>query len=420
MKIIILAYGSRGDVQPAVALGQGLQSAGFDITIGAGTDFEAFIMDAGLPFAQFNANMQDLVNSEAGKNWLGGQSKNGLEEIRSMRRALLDMSGHVTDDVLRLTNDADVIISGLPLFPVAETIAEKFGKRHINMQFMPLNPTKHGSATPRFPVSKGKTMLNKAAGYVSQMALYWVFTDLLNDFRAELGLNKWSFGDYAYAYNQKVPILYGVSPQVIGTLSDWNNTQHITGYWFYDAPSDWQPSDALCDFLNNGQAPIYIGFGSMSSQDPEKTANIMIDALIQSNRRGIIYSGWAGLQAHDLPDDIFLLDGASHDWLFPQMAGVIHHGGAGTTSAGIRAGVPSTIVWHMGDQPYWGRRIYELGIGSEPIARANLSGDKLVKAINSMTTSPQMQGQAQGLGTRIRQEDGIGNAVKIVQQILSE
>ena len=144
----------------------------------------------------------------------------------------------------------------------------------------------------------------------------------------------------------------------------------------------------------------------------------MIDALQQTGKRGIIYSGWAGLNAENVPDDIFLLDGAPHDWLFPRMAGVIHHGGAGTTAAGIRAGVPTTVVSHMADQPYWGRRVQELGVGAKFIRRHELTTERLVRAIREMTDNPQIGENAIALREKIRQEDGIAEAVKAFDTLL--
>lgn len=417
MKLVILAFGSRGDVQPVVALACGLQSAEFDVTVAAGSDFKEFVEGAGLPFAGFSSNMQDLVNSDAGTEWLGG-SDNQLREIQNMRRMINTMSDGVTHDMLRITQDADVIVSGLPLFMTAHAIAEKFNKKHITLQLTPLSPTKNGRASMYPALPKATSILNKWVGYISEYALYWVFKDVSNAFRQELGLEPMSFADYARAYNQDVPVIYGVSEHVINTPDDWNDNSYITGYWFYDAPSDWIPSQALVDFLADGDKPIYIGFGSMANKDPQATVQMMLDALAQTGKRGIIYSGWAGLQADELPDDIFLLDNAPHDWLFPQMEAVIHHGGAGTTSAAIRAGVPSTIVWHMGDQPYWGRRVYELGMGSKPIPRNTLTTKHLVKAINQMTESDTMHHVAQKISKQLNQENGVEVAVRAFQTLL--
>ncbi len=156
----------------------------------------------------------------------------------------------------------------------------------------------------------------------------------------------------------------------------------------------------------------------MSNKNPEATTQLMVDALAQAEKRGIIYSGWAGLKAESLPESVFLLDGAPHDWLFPQMAGVVHHGGAGTTAVGLRAGVPTTVVAHMADQPYWGRRVHELGVGSECIHRKDLTVARLAKAIRFMTDNPQIQQNATALSQKIAQEDSVAEAVRVFNRLL--
>ena len=419
MKIVLLGYGSRGDVQPLLALGKGLMNAGFDITLAAGSDFKDFVENAGLPYVGFSTDMQDLINTDVGKKWINNSSDNPLNEAKNMKKMMMDVAEEVGHDLLRVTEDADVIVSGLPMFMSAHTIAEKFNKKHITIQFVPFNPTKEGRATmqPTFPTSR--TWFNRFSGYVGQYFTHWIFKDAVNDFRQKLDLAPMSYWEYIRAYNQEVPVIYGLSKHVITEPDDWHDNIHITGYWFYDAPSDWRPSEALCRFLESGEKPIYVGFGSMSNNNPEATTQIVIDALQATGKRGIIYSGWAGLNAENLPDDIFMLDSAPHDWLFPRMAGVIHHGGAGTTAAGLRAGVPTTVVSHMADQPYWGRRVHELGVGGNLIRRHELNADSLAAAIREMTDTPQIAANAQALSQKIRQEDGVMAAVKVFDQLLS-
>lgn len=419
MKIVLLGIGSRGDVQPLIALGRGLIQAGFDIRLAAGSDFKEFVEDAGIPYTGFRMSIQDMLNTDTGKEYIENSSDNPLNEAKNMRKMLMSASEAMQEDLLRLTADADVIVSGLPAFMPAQTIAEKFKKRHITIQFVPFNPTKEGRATiqPALPVSQN--WLNRITGYIGQYFTYWIFKDVANDFRKRLGMKPMSFSDYARAYNRDVPVIYGLSKQVITEPEDWRDNTFVTGYWFYDAPSDWQPSQELCDFLDAGEKPVYIGFGSMSNKNPEATTQLMVDALQQTSKRGIIYSGWAGLNANNLPDDIFLLDGAPHDWLFPRMAGVIHHGGAGTTAAGIRAGVPTTVISHMGDQPYWGRRVHELGIGGKFIRRHDLTTESLAQAIREMIDNPQITENSRTLAQKINQEDGVAEAVKVFNQLLS-
>jgi UDP:flavonoid glycosyltransferase YjiC (YdhE family) len=145
---------------------------------------------------------------------------------------------------------------------------------------------------------------------------------------------------------------------------------------------------------------------------------MILEALAKSGQRGLLLTGWGGMQAVPAPDDVFLLDAAPHSWLFPRMAAVVHHGGAGTTAEGLRAGLPTVIVPFILDQPFWGKRVRALGVGPEPIPRKNLTAESLARAIHSAVTQPEIRQRAARLGEAIRAEDGVGRAVNIVKQIL--
>ena len=177
-------------------------------------------------------------------------------------------------------------------------------------------------------------------GKFGQRVIYSVFGDITNQFRADLGLKPFTPTSY-YAGLEQVTTLNGYSRHAVPMPQDWPANQHITGYWFLDEEANWQPPDVLVQFIAAGPAPVYVGFGSATGSDAQWLMQMIVGALVQSGQRGIIAQGWAGLHAEDLPDSIHLLKSAPHAWLFPRMAGVVHHGGAGTTAAGLRAGVPS-------------------------------------------------------------------------------
>ena len=214
-----------------------------------------------------------------------------------------------------------------------------------------------------------------------------------------------------------MPVLYGFSPSVIPKPPDWDADQQITGYWFLDRDEGWEPSPGLLAFLQAGPKPVCIGFGSMSNRDPESTAELVMDAIRLSGQRGIILSGWGGLRVKDLPDSAFVLDSAPHSWLFPLVAAVVHHGGAGTTAAGFRAGVPTIIIPFFGDQPFWGARAADLGVGPEPIPRKQLTAERLAEAIRDAVINEGMRKRASDLGAKIRSEEGIARAVEIIEGV---
>jgi sterol 3beta-glucosyltransferase len=185
-----------------------------------------------------------------------------------------------------------------------------------------------------------------------------------------------------------------------------------------DEATDWTPPAALSKFLASGTPPVYIGFGSMGSRNPAETANLVLAALDRAGQRGILVSGWGGLSQAHLPDAVHMMESVSHSWLFPRVAAAVHHGGAGTTAAGLRAGVPSIVVPFFGDQLFWGQRVEKLGVGTAPIPRKKLTVENLARAIDQTVTDPVMRQQAANLGAKIQAEDGITNAVRIIESIV--
>jgi sterol 3beta-glucosyltransferase len=178
---------------------------------------------------------------------------------------------------------------------------------------------------------------------------------------------------------------------------------------------DYQPEKALLEFLSNGPPPVYIGFGSMVDHEREEITQIVNHALRETNQRGILLGGWSGLGSGDLPDFILQIKEVPHDWLFPKMAAVVHHGGAGTTAAGLRAGVPSVIVPTFGDQFFWGWRVHELGVGPKPIPRNKLTVTNLTNAIQRSIYNDDIKNKASVIGQQIRAENGVERAVSMIE-----
>jgi sterol 3beta-glucosyltransferase len=214
-----------------------------------------------------------------------------------------------------------------------------------------------------------------------------------------------------------VHALYSYSPHVIPTPADWPPTSVATGYWFLQADSQWKPAPDLMRFLESGTPPVYIGFGSIAGTDPEAKARTVLDALRLSGQRGLIASGWGGLKPADLPTSVFMIDEAPHDWLFPCVSAVVHHGGAGTTAAGLRAGKPTVICPFFGDQPFWGQRVHALGAGPKPIPQKRLTAENLAAAIRE-ALAPAVLSRTESLGSQLRAEDGIARTVNIIETAL--
>jgi sterol 3beta-glucosyltransferase len=259
--------------------------------------------------------------------------------------------------------------------------------------------------------------LNKLSYTLFFQAALLPYRGLINNWRKEkLGLP--AFRDELTLHGQAVPKLYAYSSHVVPVPSDWDGSSIVTGYWFLDSSSDWEPPTDLVAFLSQGAVPIYIGFGSMAPQDSRTTTKLVMEAIQQSGQRAILATGWGGLSVSETPSNIYILNSAPHDWLFPQCAAVVHHGGAGTTAAGLKAGKPTIICPFIGDQPFWGKRIYELGVGSPPIPQKQLTAEKLERAIREMMADSQVHQRAEELGKKIRVENGVSQAVEFIRNRL--
>ena len=192
------------------------------------------------------------------------------------------------------------------------------------------------------------------------------------------------------------------------------DSERITGYWFSPSASDWTPTDALSRFLADGPPPVYVGFGSMPSEDAGRLTRLVTDALDKVGRRGILATGWGGLQTGAVTDErLHVLDAAPHDWLFPQCAAVVHHGGAGTTHEALRWGRPSVVCPVFGDQPFWGRRVAALGAGPLPVPQKKLTPAKLAEAL-AMALRPETAGRAREVGVAIGTEMGADTAATLI------
>jgi len=216
------------------------------------------------------------------------------------------------------------------------------------------------------------------------------------------------------------PTVVSCSNHVFPKPEDWPEGVHNTGYWFLEE-DDWRPPDELLSFLQQGPPPVYVGFGSMGNPaTAAETTRLVADALKRSGQRGILATGWSGMTALEThPEDMFVLESAPHSWLFPRVSAVVHHGGAGTTAAGLRAGVPNVVVPHAVDQFAWGRRVHELGVGPKPVPRKKLSAGRLAGAI-TQALEREMKQAANLLGENIRRENGAETAARSIAACLEQ
>ena len=411
MKILISTFGTHGDVQPFIALGHGLRAAGHHVALCTSVSYQPVIEAYGLDYAFMSDTMLTLTRSI-----LTGS----LSPLAIMRQMQSAIRGTITDEWDAAQAFQPDLIVNHPKMLGSYHIAEKLGIPPVLAIPLPFYTPTDAFPNPFFAGLRLGPWANQASYRLMALSTA-MYSGMTNRFRVEAlklpPLRR--FADLLVAQDgTSIPLLYPYSPHLLPVPNDFPSHVHVTGYWFLRQLADWEPPQPLEQFLASGPAPVYIGFGSMSGKRAQSRARLVIDALEQAGQRGVLARGWGGLAASELPDTIFMIDEAPHDWLFPRMAAVVHHGGAGTTAAGLRAGKPTVICPFLGDQPFWGRVVHERGLGPRPIPQRRLTAPRLADAIRTAVTDGAMQDQAAALGARIRAEDGVGQAVGIIEKLL--
>jgi sterol 3beta-glucosyltransferase len=419
-RITIIAFGTRGDAQPAIAVGKGLRAAGHTVQLLASANFKGWIESHGLEAAVAETDVQALMATEGGHAWVE-RGVNPLAQMRIMQRLLAESGWQMMVDAWQASQDGDLLISSFTSDVFAISIAEKLGIRQASMVGQPaLVATRDGRAVLVAPLPDRISIVNYWFGKLFVETFPWMLLGKLNNrFRQQVfGLPRQSRAENTAA-RKRLLTLMGYSPHVVPHPADWPAHFHTVGVHSLEEVTSWTPPAGLLDFLAAGERPVSIGFGSMTGREPQRMTALIVEAVQRSGRRAILLSGWAGLGQMALPESIYCLEGAPHGWLFAQVAAVVHHGGAGTTAAGLRAGVPAVIVPHMADQPFWGRRVQALGVGPAPIARPRLTAEKLAAAITEAVSNTAMQERAEALARKMAGEDGVARAVELVSRLLS-
>jgi len=300
-----------------------------------------------------------------------------------------------------------ILVAGLAAF-VGLSAAEYVGARGIGSGMIPITPTT-AFPSPFLPPRWVPRLLNRAShGFVNTI-LWKAFRDKTNAARARFKLPP------RRAVWTGHPMIYGVSPHLLPTPDDWPPNAHLCGQWLARSPG-WMPPPALEKFLAAGEAPIYIGFGSMTGFDNER----LLDALTKAtlDRRVLFYPGWSGLDPQTLPDHFFAIGDTPHDWLFPRTAGVIHHGGSGTSHSAARAGVPSIVTPFAGDQFFWADRLRLAGVAPAAVDGRRPNPEVFARALDFIATA-RVRNRARELGDLMRAEDGVSNAVAALERTLA-
>ncbi|KAK8660291.1 hypothetical protein V6N13_051219 [Hibiscus sabdariffa] len=411
LQIVMLIVGTRGDVQPFVAIGKRLQADGHRVRLATHANFKDFVLTAGLEFYPLGGDPKVLagymVKNKGFLPSVPSEIPVQRQQMKEIIFSLLDAC-QADDPDSNVKFDVDAIIANPPAYGhthVAEALQVPL---HIFFT-MPWTPT---SEFPH-PLSRVKQQVGYRLSYHIVDALIWLgIRDMINELRKKkLKLRPVTYLRGSYSSPPDVPYGYIWSPHLVPKPKDWGPKIDVVGFCFLDLASSYEPPESLVKWLKDGDKPIYIGFGSLPVQKPERMTQIIVQALEKTRQRGIINKGWGGLgNLAEPPDFVYLLDNCPHDWLFLQCSAVVHHGGAGTTAAGLKAACPTTIVPFFGDQPFWGERVHAKGVGPAPIPVEEFSLDKLVDAINFML-EPEVKKRAVGLAKAMEGEDGVAGAV---------
>jgi sterol 3beta-glucosyltransferase len=420
MRITILAIGSRGDIQPCIALGAGLRQAGYEVRLGAPKNFELTAAHHGLEFYSIGPDSQEIMARDIGRKMMT-TGNNGYAFLQALAKLVSDNSRDTLAASRKACEGTDAILYNSFALMGAH-IAEALNLPSAGAWIYPLSRTVEHPSIDTHALLKLGGAFNWLTHLAGEQMIQYVFRNIFREWRDTLNLPPLPItGFYEHLYQRQSPHLYGYSQHIVPKPQDWAERFAVTGYWFLDH-KDFIPPKELTHFLESGPAPVYIGFGSVVGENPTKLTETILNTVKQSKHRFILAKGWGGLHLADtsrqLDNNFFVVDSIPHDWLFPKMKAIVHHGGAGTTAAALRAGVPSVIAPFSGDQPFWGERIRKLGLGTAPIHHARLKAHRLAAAIDSVVDDLEMQKRAYTTGEKIRSENGIARAVEAFQKFV--
>lgn len=414
--ITILTIGSRGDIQPFCVLALGLLARGYSVTLAGSVNFTDFANELGIPFAPIAGDFRQLMSTPAGLALLQGNMNVTVidDELRWQQRL----------DAWNACQGSDLLIFA-PLAAWGYHLAEALNIPAILVTPMPV------VATRSYPFLKfANSSPEKLAGYFNVFTfrllefLSWQKSRaLMNQFRQEV-LQLPPLSRFGARYRRShpphlspLPVLNCYSEAVLPPPPDWPSQVHQGSYLFLDESAPYTPSPELQAFLQAKPKPFYIGFGSMITCNPELIIDTIITALRKTGQRAIFCTGWGGFTTSEIPD-LYIMQEVPHEWLLPQVTAAIHHGGSGTTAATLRAGTPSIVVPFFADQPAWGKRLEQLGVGTAPIPFAELNAQTLAARIQIIIGTPSMQQKVQDLSQQIQKEDGMAMAIKVIERYL--
>lgn len=416
MHITLIALGSRGDILPIAALGRGLHRAGHEIRLISFQDFARIAEEYQIDFHPVEIDSHEVMTSMGGLD-LAEAGRNPIKMLVGIMRSFGAITGHYEKAFsdTRIWNTG-AIINQIPAGMYGIDLAEKLNVPHFTAAVIPLHPTGE-FPLPLLTLRSSGSRFNRLTYWIGWQLGWQPMRSAINKFRRDgLNLDPAPTMGYDQLIRSK-PTLNGFSSIVVPRPVDWQANVHITGYWFPPSIS-WSPTPALLEFLDSGNPPVFIGFGSMPLRDAETTTRIILGACRRSGMRVILGGGWGGLGGFRLPDYAFQVDYAPYEWLFPRMSAIVHHGGSGTTAYALKSGRPSFVIPFGADQFFWGARSSALSVGPSPLPFKHLGELPLAEKLAEATTNNEYAQNAALLRSRLESENGIAQAVDIINSYL--
>ena len=415
MRIAVMTAGSRGDVAPYTGLAHGLAAAGHEVTVVTHGSFEPLVTAAGVGFRPIPVDPRTELESARGRSLHDSATGPGkLVKLVRMARAL---AGRMVPPLVSAARESELLLVSSSLAPLGHALGEGLAVPSMGVYLQPLHPTAEFGPCIVGTRSWGR-LGNRLGGHLVNASVDVIFADTLRTtVRHELGLPGRAARQATHRARERAhwPVHHGFSEHVVPRPADWRPGLSVSGYWWpYDPPGARLPS-RVRDFLDAGPPPVYIGLGSATVPDPAALSRTLVRALRAAGLRGVVQRGWAGLEAGG--DDMLTVDEVPHALLFPETAAVVHHAGAGTTAAGLRAGVPSVPVPVQFDAAFWASRLTALGVAPAAVPLRRLTADRLAAALTAATRRPAYARRAAQLAEWLREEDGVRAVVEDVERI---
>lgn len=405
MRALFATTGSDGDIRPFVALAKGMIARGHQVTFAAADKYQAGVEKHGIRYEVIGPPLTDEEMNDIFSKVL--RVSDPLKQLGIVLNSIADAQRQSMPRLLELVSQADVVVYQ-PLLIAAAAASRAKNAKHVSVQLAPVH-----AADGYSPLGNLGTFLNRLVWKLAQRMLRGASDDALNTIITSAGIAPWKDVLMKEGPSQWLDLV-AVSPHVMPRDPAWPAAAHLSGYLYLDEP-EFKVDRRLSDFVGDDK-PVVIGFGSMTGFDQRAITQTILDAVKTLNRKVVIQSGWGALgEGASVPSHVHIASFVPHSWLFSRAACIVHHGGAGTTGAAFRAGVPQAIVWHLGDQPVWGKKVHELGVGPKALNHAKLNSKWLRTQIDRMLSDYPMQQRARTLGEEIQKENGVATAIELIE-----